>query len=194
MVISSSPQPRPMAGTWPTGKQVVILFGKGQTESSCLPCTQACYYIHEYSEIMGDLGCSSARCEKFVFRLRALDQKHHSHTTQPSGHVPTQPTNLDLLKTFQGVTLGQKFSPQMEHQLCSCSQHKAHKLAHSSMTILVSRYLTMKNVHQMEICNHVDPILNQQKLSNIFSSAPMYHTEYHALLCVHLAEFGQPEE
>lgn len=146
MVISSSPQPRPMAGMWLTGKQVMILFGKGQTEPSCLPCTEACYYIHKYSGIVGDLSCSSARCEKFAFRLRAPHQKHHSHTTQPSSQVLTQSTDTDLLKTFQGVTLGQKFPAQMGHQVCSCSQHKAHKLAYCSMAMLVCRHLTMENV------------------------------------------------
>lgn len=95
---------------------------------------------------MRDLGCSSARCEKFLFRLRALNQKHHSHTTEPSSQVPTQPTNPDLLQAFQGVPLGQKFPSQMEQLMCSCSQHKAHKLAYSSMAMPVCRHFTLENV------------------------------------------------
>lgn len=170
----------------------MILFGKGQTEPSCLPCTQACHYFHKYSDIMGDLGCSSARCEKFVFRLRTLDQNHHSHTTQPSSQVRTQPTNSDLFKIFQGVSLGQKFPPQMEHQMCSCRQHKAHKLASSSMAMLVCRYLTMEIV-QPDGITWIQ-YFNQLELSSIFSSAPMYHTEYHALLSVYVVQFGQPEK
>lgn len=91
-------------------------------------------------------GCYSARCEKSGFRLRALHQKHHSHTTQTSGLVPTQPADSDLLKAFRGVTLWQKISRRIKYQLCSCSQHKAQKLIHSHVAMLACRHLTVEKV------------------------------------------------
>lgn len=52
-----------------------------------------------------------------------------------------------------------------------------------------------KSSSSLEICSHVDPIINQLKFSNILNSAPMHHTEHHhVFLCAYLADFGQPEE
>lgn len=65
--------------------------------------------------------------------------------------------------------------------MCSCSQHKAHKHGYACVQIFDHGKCSGRQ-------NHIDPILNQLKLSNIFSSAPMYHTEYHVLLSADLVE------
>lgn len=129
-----------LAHGWELESKLWCCLETGRLNPAPLLSTQACYYLHKHSEIVGDSGCGFARCEKSIFRLGALSQKHHSHTTQTSSLVPTQPADSDLLKTFQGVTLWQKILCQVKYQPCSCSQHKAPKLIRSHMAMLACRH------------------------------------------------------